>query len=130
EWTDAGVEGARRYVDRLWRLYNKHTDILKKDAPETEVDEALLKLRRKTHQTIQQVTEMLEKCHMNSAVAKIRELTNALEPIEPKDDASRFVLKEGLGVALKLLNPMMPHLTEELWKLSESSETLASQGYW
>jgi leucyl-tRNA synthetase len=130
EWTDAGVEGSRRYVDRLWRLYSRHAALLQGEVKEAKAEGELLKIRRRTHQTIQQVTQQLEKFQMNGAVAKIRELTNALESLEPKDDASRFVLKEGLTAAVKLLAPMMPHLAEELWQLAGNKTMLAAQHFW
>ncbi len=130
EWTDAGVEGSRRYVDRLWRLYSRHAALLQGEVKEAKAEGEVLKIRRRTHQTIQQVTQQLEKFQMNGAVAKIRELTNALESLEPKDDTSRFVLKEGLTAAVKLLAPMMPHLAEELWELAGNKTMLAAQNFW
>jgi leucyl-tRNA synthetase len=132
EWTDGGVEGARRYIDRLWKLTNTHKEAVQAadDADLSKAEGALSKLRTKTHQTIAAVTDDLERFHLNRAVARIRELTNALEELKPHDGPSNAVLKEGLEVAIKLLNPMLPHLTEEMWHVLGNAESLAGAGYW
>ncbi|NDF11350.1 MAG: leucine--tRNA ligase [Proteobacteria bacterium] len=136
EWTDAGVEGSRRYIDRLWKLTHnnaetlRNADKLTKTLNNDALVPELLKLRKKTHQTIAAVSEALEKFHFNAAVAKIRELTNALEDIKQADEASKAVFAEGVIVAIKLLHPMLPHLTEELWKFLGHADCLAQESFW
>jgi len=73
-------------------------------------------MRRKIHRTIHDMTQDLDKFHFNKAVARLRELTNAMEDFAAaKGDGA--VLKEGFEAAVKLLAPMMPHIAEELWQL-------------
>ncbi len=117
EWTDAGIEGAWRYVNRLWRLVTAPPVRL---APAgTAIPGALAPafddLRRAVHRTIVSVTEDLEKFRFNRAVAHIRELTNTIEACAPAEGAGP-VLREAIETAVLLLGPMMPHLAEELWQ--------------
>ena len=99
-WSDAGIEGAWRFVQRIWRLVGSA------DAAQGE-DKALL---RKLHQTIAGVGEDIEALSFNKAVAKIYELTNAVEKAKPS--ATRT---ETVRTLLLLLSPMAPHLAEECW---------------
>jgi leucyl-tRNA synthetase len=68
------------------------------------------------HKTIDTVTDDLDKFRFNRAVARIRELTNALEDIPAKEPGAGAVLREGLEAATRLIGPMMPHLAEEMWQ--------------
>jgi len=111
EWTDAGIDGAWRYVNRLWRLVVGSLDKLPPvGAAMPDLDADTVKLRRQIHKTIAAVSEDLDRFHFNKAVARIRELSNALS-----DGASGWVLREGLEAVVLLVAPMMPHLAEELW---------------
>ncbi len=83
---------------------------------------ALVTLRRQIHKTIAAVTDDLDKFRFNRAVARIRELTNALEDLPAGEPGAGAVLREGLETATRLLGPMMPHLAEEMW------QTLGHQG--
>jgi len=106
EWTESGIEGAWKYVNRLWRLAQA--------ADYTGTGGDVDGLRRKIHTTIDQLTQDLDKFHFNKAVARLRELSNALEShASAKGDGA--VLKEGVETIIKLMSPMMPHLAEELW---------------
>ncbi len=112
DWTEAGITGAWRFTNRLWRLVAAYSEELlsSETAAETEAD---TRLRQAVHSTISGVTADLESFHFNRAVARIHELVNVLgnaEPIEHKAS-----LREGLETLILLLGPMMPHLAEELW---------------
>lgn len=122
EWTDAGVEGAWRYLNRVWRgvMQPKHeiandagvagnlsADALSGDA---------LDFMKLCHKTIDAVTGDLGRFHFNKAVARIRELTNALEGLDGDDAVSASVRRFGWETTVRLLGPMMPHLSEELWR--------------
>jgi len=117
EWTDAGIDGAWRYVNRLWRLVVGAVDSL--PAPGTampELGEDAAKLRRLVHKTIAGLSEDLERFAFNKAVARLREMTNALSEVKPEAGADlAWTLREGLEAAALLAAPMMPHLAEELW---------------
>jgi leucyl-tRNA synthetase len=116
EWTDAGIEGAWRYVNRLHRLVTEPPVKLAASGARgsEKLPEKLAALRGAIHRTIRDVTDDLEKFRFNRGIARIRELTNALEAIE-SDDGAGMVLREGLEAAVRLSGPMMPHLGEELW---------------
>jgi leucyl-tRNA synthetase len=116
EWTDAGIDGAWRYVNRLWRLVVGVVEAL--PAPGTampELGEPAAKLRRLVHKTIAGLSEDLERFAFNKAVARLRELTNALGDVKPETPDLAWVLREGLESVALLAAPMMPHLAEELW---------------
>jgi len=77
------------------------------------------------HKTIAAVTDDLDKFRFNRAVARIRELTNALEDLPAKEPGAGAVLREGLEAATRLLGPMMPHLAEEMWQALGHAELMA-----
>ncbi|ALE17665.1 Leucyl-tRNA synthetase [Altererythrobacter epoxidivorans] len=100
-WSEAGIEGCSRFVHRLWRLFGSY------DAMAEGEDKALL---RKTHQTIAAVAEDIEALGFNKAVARIYELTGAVEKAAPS--ASR---SQAIRSLVQMVAPMMPHLAEEAW---------------
>src|SRR5579864_985642 len=118
EWTETGIEGAWRQVNRLWRMVSEPSVPLPPldAAIPGELAGKLTAIRRITHKTIAAVTDDIDKFHFNRAVARMYELTNALEdlPIEAPD--AGVVLREGLVTLTRLLGPMMPHLAEEMWQ--------------
>ena len=120
EWTEAGVQGAWRFANRLWRLVaGAVADGLPAPgtpAPE-EVGAAAKKLRAATHAGIEAVTRHLDALEFNKAVANVYELANAAADIDPADDADRWCLREALEALVRLAGPMMPHLGEALWAL-------------
>ncbi len=136
EWTDSGVDGAWRFVGRLWRLIGAGDGgrIADKDsAMPAEFDPlgetAAAQTYRDLHRTIDRITDDFEKFGFNRAVARVRELTNALGELTSDDDATAWVRRrayEGLAV---LIGPMMPHLAEELWA-SLGHETLLAEAPW
>jgi leucyl-tRNA synthetase len=85
-------------------------------------------LRGAIHRTIRDVTDDLEKFRFNRGVARIRELTNALEEVSASDGAGA-VLREGLEAAVRLIGPMMPHLGEELWQILRPGRLLADEAW-
>ena len=127
EWTDAGIDGSWRYVNRLWRLVSEPPVALPPPGgamPATLAPE-LLAVRRVIHKTIAAVTDDLDKFRFNRAVARIRELTNALEDLPAKASGAGAVLREGIDAATRLLGPMMPHLAEEMWQTLGHAELIA-----
>ena len=88
---------------------------------------ALIAIRRVTHKTIAAVTDDLDKFRFNRAVARIRELTNALEELPASELGAPEVLREGLEIVARLIGPMMPHLAEEMWEVLGGEGLLAEQ---
>ena len=117
EWSDAGVEGANRFLKRVWRLT---TGFLEKGNAAASIDTAKLSkdaqdLRRKTHETIQKVDDDLERRHaFNTAIAAQMELLNACNKFEAKDDNDIAVQRESIIALLTMLAPFAPHLSQTL----------------
>ena len=111
EWTEAGVAGAYRFSQRLYRLVAAAAPVL----PPAETDPASgdRRLRQATHRTIAAVTEALDSFAFNVAVARIHEFANTIGESPAQDAAKR----EALEAIARLAAPMMPHLAEELWAL-------------
>jgi leucyl-tRNA synthetase len=118
EWTETGIEGTWRYVNRLWRLVSEPAAEMPPagSTMPAGLGPALVALRRQIHKTVAAVTDDLDKFRFNRAVARIRELTNALEDLPAKEPGAGAVLREGLEAATRLIGPMMPHLAEEMWQ--------------
>ena len=119
EWTEGGIEGAWRFVNKLHRMVDESKDDLPAaGTPKPNAfSDAANTVRSTTHQSIKGVADDIEAFHMNKAVARIRELSNALSSFKPKDDSDKWAQREGLESLVQIFNPMMPHLAEELWQL-------------
>lgn len=126
EWSDAAVEGSHKYLQRIWKLASQSQKSLAQyDAALLEKAAGdVLETRKLAHKTIDLVTQDVEAFRFNKAVARIRELTNHLEKLHAVDEASHAVFQEGFEIALRLLNPMVPHITEELWQQLGYTELL------
>ena len=117
EWTDAGIDGAWRYVNRLWRAVTEpRTALAPIDAPKPELGPGAEAVFRAIHKTVHGVTSDVEKFHFNKAVARIRELTNTFDDLDPDEAGVDWALRQGLETVVLLIGPMMPHLAEELWE--------------
>ncbi|MFN7709511.1 MAG: leucine--tRNA ligase [Holosporales bacterium] len=108
EWTQAGVQGVWKYLNRVWRLLEEVQSAA--SVGDKSVDE---RLQRMMHQTIHASAHDLEHFHLNKYVARLREYTNGLE--EALKGASADVLRQAYEALLLLLHPTCPHLTAELW---------------
>ena len=116
EWTEAGVEGAARHIQRVWRITEEALNRLPAIgivAP--EMDDAATALRKVTHKTIKSATDDIEGFRFNKAVARLYELTNAIASFKGNGAASDWALREALETLAKLMAPMTPHLAEECW---------------
>jgi leucyl-tRNA synthetase len=119
DWSDQGVEGSYRFLNRVWKLvYDTLPLIRNAGRPDAGVlsDEGRT-LRRIIHKTIRKVTEDLdERFHFNTAISAVMELVNAVLAFEPKNVAGNApVLREALESTVLLLAPFVPHVTAELW---------------
>ncbi|QJT94489.1 leucine--tRNA ligase [Wolbachia endosymbiont of Diaphorina citri] len=113
EWSDDGVEGCFRYINKLWRMVvqlrpvNIHYD-------NENIVGKLLEYRKKIHKLLQGLTDDLENCRLNCVVAKFREMTNLIAEIDVKTGKS--LIDEGICILIRVIEPFMPHLAENLWQ--------------
>ncbi|MBZ8135061.1 leucine--tRNA ligase [Afifella sp. IM 167] len=121
QWSAAGVEGAHRFVQRVWRLVAGAADTLPPagSALPREVSEAGLGLRRTTHRAIRDVTDAIENLRFNRAIAFLHDLANKIAEHDSADTSptAAAVRRESLEALVLLMAPFMPHLAEEAWQL-------------
>ncbi len=117
EWSDAGVEGAHRFLKRLWKLAYEHVQGAAVAAyAGGDLSDAAKVTRRQLHQTIQKVGDDIERRkQFNTAIAAVMELMNALAKLEGDDATTRSVRQEVLEAAVALLAPIVPHISEALY---------------
>lgn len=122
DWSDQGVEGAFRFLNRVWRLFFEQVPRLRDVAPlpfGVNWDGNAKLLRQKVHKTIKKVTEDIERFHFNTAISAIMELVNEIYGSEVKDredEVSKGLMKEAIETIVILLSPFVPHFAEELWR--------------
>jgi leucyl-tRNA synthetase len=129
EWTEAGIEGAWRYLNRLWRLIGENELPLAAagGAGPVQAEGAALAVLREVHRAIDRVSDDLEKFGFNRAVARLRELTNTLADFPATDAVSAEVRRQGFEALVKLAGPFMPHIAEALWQRLGHEGLLADQ---
>jgi leucyl-tRNA synthetase len=121
DWSDQGVDGSSRFLNRVWRLFYEQHPHLQNVEPlpfGTVLEGDQESLRQKTHKTIKKVTEDIERFHFNTAISAIMELVNEIYVSEIKDrtdEMSRRVVREAIERVVVLLSPFVPHFSEELW---------------
>jgi len=135
DWSDRGVEGAHRFLNRVWRLVDENLDELKKVSGKrvkmAEIKEKPSRdLKRKIHKTIDAVTRDIEiEKQFNTAVARLMELSNALGAFTPKSQDDWAIFREGVDILLLCLSPVAPHISEELWSCL-GNESLVCESPW
>ena len=135
EWTDAGAEGAFRFVQRIWRLVHgwqaKASDRTKDTISDNPAGPAT-ELRKQTHKVLKSVGEDIEKLAFNRAIARIYEFVNTLSDaakLDPKTTGLAPAMEEGLAVLIQCFAPFMPHLAEHCWECL-GKEGLVSEQPW
>tara|TARA_R110002072_G_scaffold160669_9_gene312019 strand:+ start:10969 stop:13419 length:2451 start_codon:yes stop_codon:yes gene_type:complete len=117
EWSDSGVEGANRFLKRLWKLASKH--VASEPAPALDVaalNEQQKNVRRKLHETIAKVSDDFGRRQtFNTAIAAIMELCNELGKLDDAAPQSRALLHESLRAIVLMLSPIVPHVCHALW---------------
>ncbi|MBI3453184.1 MAG: leucine--tRNA ligase [Rhodospirillales bacterium] len=129
EWTEAGVEGAWRYLNRLYRMIAEPpVPLPPSDTPQpAKLSPAAEAIWRQVHKTIAAVSGHLEEFRFNVAVAQIRTLSNALGELPGTGEGEAWVLRQGCEALVRLIGPMTPHLAEELWHLLGHKSMLCDQ---
>jgi leucyl-tRNA synthetase len=134
-WSDERVQGAARFVQRLWRLINESAEIGKgaPSARPASFGEDATALRRAAHGALDKVSGGIERLHFNVCLAHIREFSNALSDVlmrggRPEADL-RWAIQEAAQILVHLVAPMMPHLAEECWRVL-GRDGLISEATW
>ncbi len=118
EWSDEGIQGAYRFLRRLWRLVAEFTEHGPVPELPAELPTEVAELRRRNHELLQRASiDVRERYHFNTAVAAVMEIANALAKfVRDTDPSTRAVVGEGLDRVVRLLAPMVPHICDELWR--------------
>ena len=135
-WTEAGAEGAHRFVQRIWRLAVDGSEFISSTSiakPDKLSDEALA-LRKITHKTLASVETNIEQLGFNRAIAQIYQLVNHIASVAKKDKVEKdsslaWTLDESLEILILMFAPMMPHLAEECWSQLGKSGLVAVQDW-
>jgi leucyl-tRNA synthetase len=124
-WTEEGVQGATRFVQRLWRLTNELAELAAPSgaAKPAQFSEAALGVRKHAHAALKNVSEHIERLRFNSAIAQVYQATNSLTDAaaKAKEDGKKiaadlaWAFREAGEILVRLAAPMMPHLAEECW---------------
>ena len=120
-WTEAGVEGSHRFVQRVWRLVSESAVVLAKTAPAAGRSGDALAISQTAHRTLKAVQGDFDKLAFNKAVARIYEFVNSLaQPLTliangKADDDLIGAARQAIDILVQLIAPMTPHLAEECW---------------
>ncbi len=130
EWNAQGVEGSSRFLNRMYRLILSNSEVLDSS---TKIPEQLSKqgkiLHRKTHQTIQRVTDNIEQnFHFNTAISAMMELFNVLSvSVGEKVNVEPQVIRQAISVLLLMLSPMVPHFAAEMWEMIGNNDSIENE---
>ncbi|MFH1075690.1 MAG: leucine--tRNA ligase, partial [Pseudomonadota bacterium] len=131
DWSDQGVEGSYRFLQRLWRLVAEHAESIKgvdSFKGDKELSDDLRGIYRKTHQTIKNITRDIDaRFHFNTAISSVMELVNSIYAVKDRiglDPLAYSVLRFVLESLVKLVFPFVPHIAEEMWKMLGHTESL------
>ncbi|MEW6675115.1 MAG: leucine--tRNA ligase [Nitrospirota bacterium] len=132
DWSDKGVEGAYRFLNRLWGVVYKNKFKVQSSKfivhNISSLQPSALSLYRKTHQTIKKVTTDIEReYHFNTAIAGLMELMNEITSFEPGSDEDWATFRFTIETVLLLLSPFSPHITEELWEAIGNKPSIFEQ---
>jgi len=116
DWSDEQVEGAYRFLKRVWALALQHQSISSATLPRSPVTGTALEIRRAAHKCVKRVGEAIERLSFNTAIAGIMEFVNALYAVgAPQTDAEKGAMAEAIRLLTLIISPFAPHLAEEVW---------------
>ena len=132
EWDDRAVDGSFRFLNRVWRIFQElleRPDFQLNGGIQAEIEEDK-EVRRKTHQTIQKVTQdMTGGFKFNTAISAMMEMVNLLYTYKENPKAKTPILRESLEALIRLLGPFTPHIAEEMWKRFGTEKSLLGSGW-
>ncbi len=129
EWNEQGVEGCSRFLSRVWRAVSDNLEAIAAADMAAEVSGDAAELKRKIHQTIKKVSEDIDgRFHFNTAIAAVMELVNAIYAFKSTAN-NPGIMREALETVVRLLNPFVPHICEELWQQLGHTDGIEAAGW-
>ncbi len=130
DWNDTAVEGAYRFLSRIWRAVEELKDYMTKDKIDAStLTDADKKLRFAVNSSIKKVTDDCDRFSFNTAISSVMEMVNALYSYKEKNEADKFngaVITEAIDNLILLLYPIVPHITSELWEISGHTSDIST----
>ena len=135
EWSDQGVEGSFRFLNRIWRIVQAFENVLAQKVTEydhSNLSEADKDLRRVLHSSIKKVTNDIEtRFNFNTAISTMMELVNALYAYkEAAKEPNAGLIYEAISDLIKMMSPFVPHITEELWRGAIDANSSVHEQSW
>ena len=131
EWSEAGLDGATRFLRRLWSLVHDRKDVFSKEIGDVDVvNESALELRRQTHELIAKAEDDFgRRLQFNTVVSSVMELVNSVSRFDLSNDHDHSVVREALEAILIVISPIAPHIAHELWTSMTDREEI-KRGDW
>ena len=131
EWSEAGLDGATRFLRRLWSLVHDRKDVFSKEIGDVDVvNESALELRRQTHELIAKAEDDFgRRLQFNTVVSSVMELVNSVSRFDLSNDQDHSVVREALEAILIVISPIAPHIAHELWTSMTDREEI-KRGDW
>ncbi len=131
EWSEAGLDGATRFLRRLWSLVHDRKDVFSKEIGDVDVvNESALELRRQTHELIAKAEDDFgRRLQFNTVVSSVMELVNSVSRFDLSNDHDHSVVREALEAILIVISPIAPHIAHELWTSMTDQEEI-KRGDW
>jgi len=127
-WSESGVRGSWKFINKVWTIINENKYLFETEIEATEIkSKKYNEIKKITHKILKDVTNNIESFQMNVAVAKIYELTNFISTFRPENNNDKDALKESIGILVRILEPMIPHLAEECWSIIGGNDLLCKQ---
>ncbi|MBT4838324.1 MAG: class I tRNA ligase family protein, partial [Methylococcales bacterium] len=119
EWSDSGVEGAFKFLKRLWKMVAQHVSQSDQQSQinQDNLNKEQKKIRRQIHETIAKVSDDIGRRYtFNTAIASVMTLINALAKFDDRSPTGKAIMQEALEAIVKLLSPIVPHISHQLWQ--------------
>ena len=129
-WSDSGIQGSWRFCQKIWSTITSHINLLRDESVKNTSDnynENARLLLQRAYQSLEAVTNSIEKFQMNVGVAKIYELINFISKFKPDSSEEKIALKKTLLILIRIIEPMVPHLAEECWNMCGGKGSLTHQ---
>ncbi|MDH5387588.1 MAG: leucine--tRNA ligase [Gammaproteobacteria bacterium] len=130
EWADSGVEGASRFLKRLWKLVEENIDVKSVKVDVSSLSDEQKDIRRKVHETLKKVSDDIGRRYtFNTAIAAVMELINELAKYKDDSKQGRAIMHEAIEFITLMLSPIVPHITQQLWQ-DLGHEGLVAEASW